>query len=224
MKRLSVLALAAAFCLALSCRRPMPADKKLMMATTTSTQDSGLLEYLQPTFKAETGIDLKWVAVGTGKALEIAKNCDADVLLVHAPPPRWNSSKPGTAWTAARSCITISCWWARSRTGPGQGQGHGRGPQGHCRAQKPLCEPRRPVRHAQGRAQALEGLQPVAGQGSLVCFRRAGHDGHPEHGRREKGLCLTDRGTWIKFANKQGDKNPLASWWRATRLCSTSTA
>ena len=53
-----------------------------MMATTTSTQDSGLLEYLEPVFKQETGIELKWVAVGTGKALEIAKNCDADVLLV----------------------------------------------------------------------------------------------------------------------------------------------
>ena len=57
----------------------------LMMATTTSTQDSGLLEYLDPAFTAETGLELKWVAVGTGKALEIARNCDADVLLVHAP-------------------------------------------------------------------------------------------------------------------------------------------
>ena len=61
------------------------ADNELMMATTTSTQDSGLLEFLEPPFKQETGITLKWVAVGTGKALEIAKNCDADVLLVHAP-------------------------------------------------------------------------------------------------------------------------------------------
>ena len=77
-------AMLAAFGLAAS----MPAqaaDNELMMATTTSTQDSGLLEFLEPTFKQETGISLKWVAVGTGKALEIAKNCDADVLLVHAP-------------------------------------------------------------------------------------------------------------------------------------------
>ena len=61
------------------------AADKLMMATTTSTQDTGLLEYLQPYFKKDTGIDLAWVSVGTGKALELAKNCDADVLLVHAP-------------------------------------------------------------------------------------------------------------------------------------------
>ena len=56
-----------------------------MMATTTSTQDTGLLEYLEPFFKKDTGITLKWVSVGAGKALELAKNCDADVLLVHAP-------------------------------------------------------------------------------------------------------------------------------------------
>ncbi|MBQ4325933.1 MAG: tungsten ABC transporter substrate-binding protein, partial [Mailhella sp.] len=60
----------------------LPAQAEtLMMATTTSTDNSGLLDFLAPTFKADTGIDLKWVAVGTGKALEIAKNCDADVLL-----------------------------------------------------------------------------------------------------------------------------------------------
>ena len=80
--------LASAMLAAFGLAAAMPAqaaDNELMMATTTSTQDSGLLEFLEPTFKQETGISLKWVAVGTGKALEIAKNCDADVLLVHAP-------------------------------------------------------------------------------------------------------------------------------------------
>ena len=57
----------------------------LMMATTTSTQDTGLLEYLAPIFTRDTGIDLKWVSVGTGKALAHGKACDVDVLLVHAP-------------------------------------------------------------------------------------------------------------------------------------------
>ena len=47
----------------------------LMMATTTSTQDTGLLEYLQPIFKKDTGIDLKWISVGTGKALAHGKDC-----------------------------------------------------------------------------------------------------------------------------------------------------
>ncbi|MBW2655551.1 MAG: substrate-binding domain-containing protein [Deltaproteobacteria bacterium] len=58
----------------------------LMMATTTSTDNTGLLEYLIPHFETETGIDLKWTATGTGKALKLGQNCDVDVLLVHAPP------------------------------------------------------------------------------------------------------------------------------------------
>ena len=61
------------------------AGETLMMATTTSTDDTGLLPVLAAAFKKDTGIELKWVAVGTGKALEHGKNCDVDVLLVHAP-------------------------------------------------------------------------------------------------------------------------------------------
>jgi len=61
------------------------AEDVLRMATTTSTDNTGLLDYLAPVFKADTGIELQWVAVGTGKALALGKNCDVDVLLVHAP-------------------------------------------------------------------------------------------------------------------------------------------
>ena len=57
----------------------------LMMATTTSTEDTGLLDSLAPKFKQDTGIELKWVSTGTGKALKMGENCDVDVLLVHAP-------------------------------------------------------------------------------------------------------------------------------------------
>jgi len=55
------------------------------MATTTSTDNTGLLDYLAPHFTEATGIALRWTATGTGKALELGKNCDVDVLLVHAP-------------------------------------------------------------------------------------------------------------------------------------------
>lgn len=58
----------------------------LMMATTTSTDNTGLLDYLKPFFEKATGIELRWTATGTGKALAMGKNCDVDVLLVHAPP------------------------------------------------------------------------------------------------------------------------------------------
>ena len=50
-----------------------------MMATTTSTDDTGLLDYLAPKFEKDTGTNLKWVATGTGKALKMGENCDVDV-------------------------------------------------------------------------------------------------------------------------------------------------
>jgi tungstate transport system substrate-binding protein len=57
------------------------AGETLMMATTTSTDDTGLLNYLAPAFTKDTGIELKWTATGTGKALKLGENCDVDVLL-----------------------------------------------------------------------------------------------------------------------------------------------
>jgi tungstate transport system substrate-binding protein len=57
----------------------------LILATTTSTQDSGLLDVLVPLFEAESGYTVQTVAVGTGAALKMAEEGNADVLLVHAP-------------------------------------------------------------------------------------------------------------------------------------------
>ena len=63
-----------------------PADAEVLrMATTTSTDNTGLLDYLAPHLQEETGIELQWVAVGTGRALALGRNCDVDVLMVHAP-------------------------------------------------------------------------------------------------------------------------------------------
>lgn len=59
-------------------------DKTLRLSTTTSTENSGLLAYLLPSFEAKTGIKVKVISVGTGKALELGKNGDVDVTLVHA--------------------------------------------------------------------------------------------------------------------------------------------
>ena len=62
-----------------------PANPELILATTTSTQDSGLLDVLVPDFEKKTGYTVKTVAVGTGAALAMGEKGDADVLLVHAP-------------------------------------------------------------------------------------------------------------------------------------------
>ena len=62
-----------------------PANPTLILATTTSTQDSGLLDVLVPMFQEQTGYTIQTVAVGTGAALKMAEEGNADVLLVHAP-------------------------------------------------------------------------------------------------------------------------------------------
>jgi tungstate transport system substrate-binding protein len=61
-------------------------DKSIVVASTTSTQDSGLFGQILPMFKTKTGIDVKVVAQGTGQALDTGRRGDADVVLVHAKP------------------------------------------------------------------------------------------------------------------------------------------
>ena len=65
--------------------KPPATRGDLILATTTSTQDSGLLDVLIPMFEKESGYRVKVVAVGTGAALRMGEKGDADVLLVHAP-------------------------------------------------------------------------------------------------------------------------------------------
>ena len=59
-------------------------DKSIVVASTTSTQDSGLFDYILPLFEQKTGIDVKVVAQGTGQALDTGRRGDADVVFVHA--------------------------------------------------------------------------------------------------------------------------------------------
>ena len=59
--------------------------RSITVASTTSTQNSGLFDYLLPKFTVDTGIEVRVVAVGTGQAIRLATNGDADVLLVHHP-------------------------------------------------------------------------------------------------------------------------------------------
>ncbi len=82
MLRIAFLTAAAAVALA-----PMPAlaSPSVVLATTTSTQDTGLLDVLVPAFEKSSGFTVKTIAAGTGAALAMGERGDADVLLVHAP-------------------------------------------------------------------------------------------------------------------------------------------
>jgi tungstate transport system substrate-binding protein len=70
----------------LACALPvLAASKTVILATTTSTQDSGLLDVLVPLFEKESGFQVKTIAVGSGQALKMGEKGEADVLLVHSP-------------------------------------------------------------------------------------------------------------------------------------------
>jgi tungstate transport system substrate-binding protein len=82
--RLRQAAVAAMCSLALGLAPAASADRSIVVASTTSTQDSGLFGYLLPLFTAKTGIAVKVIAQGTGQALDTARRGDADVVFVHA--------------------------------------------------------------------------------------------------------------------------------------------
>lgn len=77
---------------------PKPANADLILATTTSTQDSGLLDVLIPIFEKTTGYNVKTIAVGSGQAMTMGERGEADVLLVHAPDSevKFMDAKHGT--------------------------------------------------------------------------------------------------------------------------------
>ena len=81
--RFAILA-ATAFAATLALGQPAGAGQFIIVQSTTSTQNSGLYDVLLPRFTAGSGIEVRVVAVGTGQAIKNARNCDGDVLLVHA--------------------------------------------------------------------------------------------------------------------------------------------
>ncbi len=79
-RRLLIAALAAF----VVCAPALAQDNSIVVASTTSTQDSGLFEYLLPLYKQKTGVTVKVVSQGTGQALDTGRRGDADVVVVHA--------------------------------------------------------------------------------------------------------------------------------------------
>ena len=74
---------------------PAPANPDVILATTTSVQDTGLLDILTDMFKKQTGYNIKAIAVGSGEAMAMGKRGDADVLLVHSPKDEESFMKDG---------------------------------------------------------------------------------------------------------------------------------
>ncbi len=185
--------------------------ESLMMATTTSTDNTGLLDELAPEFQKDTGIELKWTATGTGKALELGKNCDVDVLLVHAPPAekRFIADGYGTARTEIMYNDFVIIGPASDPAGiKGKSVGG---------AFKGIAEDKAAFvsrgddsgTHKKEKALWLAADMEVpdkadwylqAGQGMMATITMA---------EERSGYTMTDRGTYIKYESNKGGDAPL---------------
>jgi len=189
----------------------LASGKSLMMATTTSTDNTGLLEYLIPHFEKETGIALKWTATGTGKALKLGQNCDVDVLLVHAPPAEKAYIEKGfgrdrqevmyndfviigpesdPAGIKGKS-ISDALAAIKNHTAPFMSRGDDSGTN---KKEKQLWK------NAKIALPDKEVWYVQTGQGMLATITMT---------QEKKGYTMTDRGTYIKYQDQQGGNAPL---------------
>ena len=190
---------------------PVQAGETLMMATTTSTDNTGLLDYLAPVFEKDTGITLRWVAVGTGKALQLGRNCDVDILFVHAPAAEKKFVKNG--FGTNRQQVMYNDFVI---IGPVEDPAGIKGLTPNAALKK--IEKKQALFLSRGdnsgtnkkeRALWKQALGWVpekqqwylqTGQGMLSTINMAAE---------KKGYTLTDRGTWIKYMAQKGEANQL---------------
>jgi len=187
------------------------AAETLMMGTTTSTQDSGLLDYLKPLLLKETGIELKWVSTGSGTALEYGKSCIVDVLLVHSPAAEWKMLEEGFA-IERRQVMYNDYVIVGPKKDPAGIKGKSVADALKALAEKKLVFVSRNDKsgtHQMEQSLWTSAKMPVPdkeswyvqfGQGMMATINAAAE---------KNGYTLADSGTWIKFAAMQKDKNPL---------------
>jgi len=182
------------------------ADPFILVQSTTSTQNSGLYDALLPQFTSVSGIEVRVVAVGTGQAIKNARNCDGNVLLVHAKPAEEKFVAEG--YGVARTDLMYNDFVI---VGPSTDPA---GVAGRDDAKAALATIR-----AAGAPFASRGDDSGTNKKELALWEAAGIDPAAESGTwyRETGTgmgttlniaagmgayTLTDRATWIAFANK----------------------
>ena len=200
-------------------------DKSIVVASTTSTQDSGLFGHILPMFKAKTGIDVKVIAQGTGQAIDTGRRGDADVVFVHAKAQEEKFVADG--FGVRRFDVMYNDFVLIGPKCDPAGVKGGKdivaGAQGDRDEGEPVRLARRQERHACRRAGAVEGGGPRSGrrQARLVSRDRARHGRGAEHREAPWAptCCPTAEPGCRSRTRAPGDR---AS--RATSGSSTSTA
>jgi tungstate transport system substrate-binding protein len=210
--RRSILRLAAAiFAFALLAATTLHADEKfIIVQSTTSTQDSGLLDYILPLFTKKTGIEVRVVAVGTGQALKNAENGDGDVVLVHSKPDEEKFVAGG--FGVKRYDVTYNDFVI---VGPAADPAKIGGLKDAAEAFKKIAETKASfasraddsgTHKAELRLWKDAGIDAKAASGTWYLETGSGMGATLNTAIGKQAYALTDRGTWLSFGNKDDFK------------------
>ena len=180
-------------------------QKYITVASTTSTEQSGLFKHLLPAFEQKTGIAVRVVAVGTGQALDMGKRGDADVVFVHDKAAELTLVAEGH-FINRRDVMYNDFFIVGPKSDPAGARGKDAvGALNKIAAAKsPFASrgDRSGTHAAELRLWRLAGVDPLQGKGSW--YRETGSGMGPTLNTASgmKAYALTDRGTWISFKNR----------------------
>lgn len=182
---------------------------ELKMATTTSTDNTGLLDALKPLYEKQSGNTLKWVAVGTGAALKMGEDCNADILFVHSPKAEKEFINNNFGIDRTPVMYNDFIIIADKSLAPKFKDKNLKESLELIKNEKLTFISRGDKSGADNKEKSLwknlgyipekESWYQQSGQGMLASIKIA---------EEKKGIILTDRGTYIKYeANEKGDPN-----------------
>ena len=195
-----------AACAALLALPAAAQDKSIVVASTTSTEQSGLFGHLLPAFTAKTGITVKVVAVGTGQALDIGRRGDADVVFVHDRVAEDKFVAEGSG--VGRRDVMYNDFVL---IGPKSDPAKVAGTKDISAALKAIAESKAPfvsrgdksgTHMAELRYFKAAGVDPVAGRGAWYKETGSGMGPALNTASSMNAYILSDRGTWLSFKNR----------------------
>lgn len=186
------------------------ADEFIIVQSTTSTQNSGLFEHILPLFTEKTGIEVRVVAVGTGQALKNAENGDGDVVLVHSEPDEAKFVADG--WGVKRYPVMYNDFIV---VGPADDPAKIAGLKQAPEALKKIAEAKAlfasraddsGTHKAELKLWQEAGIDPKDSSGNWYLETGSGMGATLNTAVGKHAYALTDRGTWLAFANKEDFK------------------
>ncbi|WP_424975607.1 substrate-binding domain-containing protein [Dinoroseobacter sp. S124A] len=185
-------------------------DRFILVQSTTSTQNSGLFDHLLPIYEAQSGVDVRVVAVGTGQALRNAANGDGDVLFVHAKEAEMAFVAEG--YGVSRADVMYNDFVI---VGPAADPAGVAGETDVTAALRQIAEAEAPflsrgddsgTNKAELRLWAESGIDAQDASGGWYRETGSGMGATLNTGIGMGGYVMTDRATWIAFGNKAGHR------------------